>query len=65
MDSVFDGYGGSVPAGTNDSCSATNASATGDFGPYYPGGYGCRMETVRVCSRKVRINTVGEFCPWA
>jgi hypothetical protein len=22
------------------------------------------METVRVRSRKVRINTVGEFCPW-
>ena len=22
------------------------------------------METVKVRSRKVRINTVGEFCPW-
>ena len=48
------------PAGTNDSCSATNDSSPGDFGPYYPGGTGCRMETVRVRSRKVRINTVGE-----
>jgi uncharacterized protein YegP (UPF0339 family) len=38
------------PAGTNDSCSATNDSSAGDFGPYYSGGTGCRMETVRVAA---------------
>ena len=44
MDSVFDGYNwASQP--TNDSRSATNDSSPGDFGPYYPGGMGCRMET--------------------
>ena len=32
----------------NDTCSATNDSADGDFGPYYPGGTGCGMETVKV-----------------
>jgi hypothetical protein len=53
-----------VPAGTNDSRRATNDSAHGDFGPYYPGGTGCRMETVKLRSRKVRINTVGERGPW-
>ena len=51
-------------AGTNDSRSATNGSVPGDFGPYSLGGTGCRMETVKVRGRKVRINTVGEFCPW-
>jgi hypothetical protein len=44
--------------------SATNDSAQGDFDPYYPGGTGCRMKTVKLRSRKVRINTVGERAPW-
>jgi hypothetical protein len=48
VDSVFDGYGGASQPGTNDSCIATNDSSPGDFGPYYPGGTGCRMETVKV-----------------
>jgi hypothetical protein len=42
---------------------ATNDSAHGDFGPYYPRGTGCRMETVMVRSRKIRINAVGECGP--
>jgi hypothetical protein len=51
-------------AGTNGSRSATNDSAPGDFGPYHPGGTGCRIETVKVRSRTVRISTVGAFCRW-
>ena len=35
-----------------------------DFGPYYPGSTGCRMKTVKLRSRKVRINIVGERGPW-
>jgi hypothetical protein len=62
VNSVFDGYGEASQPGQNDTRSATNASSPGDFGPYYPGGTGCRMETVKVRSRKVHINTVGEFC---
>ncbi len=40
----------SFPAGTVD-------SASGDFGPYRPGRTSCRMETVKVCGRKLQIDT--------
>ena len=53
-----------VEAGGRAARSATNDSAHRDFGPYYPGGTGCRMKTVKLRSRKVRINTVGERGPW-
>ena len=52
-----------VEAGGRAARSATNDSAHRDFGPYYPGGTGCRMKTVKLRSRKVRINTVGERGP--
>jgi hypothetical protein len=63
VDSVFDGYGrASQPGQTTPA--ARPKTPHGDFGPYYPGGTGSRMETVRLRSRQVRINTVGERGPW-
>jgi hypothetical protein len=44
VNSVFDGYGEASQPGQNDTRSATNASSLGDFGPYYPGGYGLSDE---------------------
>ena len=64
MDSVFDGYGGASQPGQTTPAVRPMTPQHGDFGPDYPGGAGCRMETVKVRSRKVRINTIGEFCPW-
>jgi hypothetical protein len=64
VDAVFDGYGGASQPGQTTPAAPPTTPHLGASVPTTPGGTGCRMETVKVRNRKVRINTVGEFCPW-
>lgn len=64
MDSVFDGHGGASQPGQTTPAARPMTRHMGTSVPTTPGGTGCRMETVRVRGRNVRINTVGECGPW-